>query len=199
MTKPTASPPGPDEIPESPGVPDPAEYVPLSKAMAALHRLYDDPEFRKTPAAIEVAYALGAVEEDVWGGIGDSVRAQARKHEALDRVLQLAPALLEVIQQWVKLIHPDPIGIPYDVPPYSAGPLHEAFEKEGCQPITATPGGLGGLGGDGGNVARGWGCCVCAKQGVGPATYNGDQRMICGMCGHVRCGKAAAPPVGGAA
>lgn len=198
MAKFAAPPPQAPETPDEPDAPDPADYVPLTKAMEALHRLHDDPEFRKTPAAVEVAYALGAIEEDVWGGIGESARASARKEEALERILQFLPAIMSVTEQWLKLIRPsDPIASIYSDPFVMAGthPMAEVYEKEGCQPIGGTPADIGGVIGGTGNVVRGWGCCACWKR-EGGATYNGDQRPVCKVCGHTRCGKAADLPSG---
>ena len=201
-TPPAGSPPPADPVPlEEPqvvGIPDPADYVPLSGAIKALRGLHGDPEFRKTPAAVEVAYALGAMEEDVYGSLARSAYDDAHRGDALNRVLQLVPVIAQVMEAYIKLFrHDDNLGVVYPEPPAAGYPygslwagdspgehLREVYEREGCQPVP-----LPGLS----DVASGWGCCVCFKH-EGTAAYNGNQRAVCRVCAHPRCGAAADPP-----
>lgn len=187
-----------------------AHYRPLQRAREALRSLHDDSEFRKGPFAIDVAYALGALEEDIDGGAASALRDQTRGREKLELVMQLLPGIMEVLRQYVKILRPPPVADVYGVapspwdsaigpstfargwpPPFPwAGPPPKsdvvAAYEDGCQPIG---------GGPGPNVTRGWGCHACFQR-EGGATYNGDHRLNCKVCAHERCGAAADPPPG---
>ena len=98
-----------DEVPE--GVFDDREaflesYRPLQRAWEALRALYDNPEFRKRPEAIEVAYALGALEEDVDGGAASELRDRAAAGRRTERIVQLLPLVMGALEQYMKILRP---------------------------------------------------------------------------------------------
>ena len=164
----------PDVIP-----PDPGDYVPLTRARAALRRLLDDREFCKTTAAVDVAYALGALEEDVDGGQASVAKAREAKDEALHRTIEIARLFVELVPQWLKML-----GMFHDV---SHGPTVGGVPAgETPRQCMATPSNL--------NV---WVCCQClAKASPGTPVAMITEGETCPVCQHTRCDSGPIPFAG---
>lgn len=170
MAKHADPPPDVDEIPpEIP--PDPRDYVPLSRARISLRRLLDNPEFCKTPAAVDVAYALGAIEEDVDGGLAHDARVRESKEEALARAVQIAQVFVDIVPKWLRSF-----GLFRDKGPFVAegvvippGPT--------ARRCMANPS----------NLAV-WVCCQClGKAAIGAPVAMITDSDTCPVCQHTRC------------
>ena len=168
MAKRTDPPVDAQDTPDTPDTPDTAgNYVPLSGARTALQKLLDNPEFRKTAAAVDVAYALGALEEDVDGGIARDARVRERKQEALQHTIEIAHLIAELVPQWLKLF-----GSSHDM-----GPPIVSTPPTGARRCMANPSNL--------DV---WVCCQClAKATLGTPVAMITDGDACPVCQHTRC------------
>lgn len=167
MAKPT---PHVEDLPADEKTPE--EYIPLSKARVALRGVLDDPDFAKTRWATQVAYALGALEEDVDGGVAETERAEAHRGRKLEEAtrwvnaaVQLLPHLMDIGKdKGPKIVEVPsvPFGAAWQCPP----------ETRRCESNPAQP--------------EMWRCCHCPSWiPFWEAIHEGG--TACPRCNHTRC------------